>query len=162
MTKKITLSAMLVALAMILSYVEVLIPISAGIPGIKLGLANLVVLLALYVLDGKMALMISFVRILLVAFTFGSLAAMMYSLVGGLLSFAVMVLLKRIKGFSIVGVSVAGGVCHNIGQILVAAWVVENLNLFYYLPVLMIAGVITGFLIGIVAGLVVPVVRKAV
>lgn len=161
MTKKLTISALLVALAMILSYVEVLIPFNFGIPGIKLGLANLVVVVALYLLDTRQALMISVVRILLVAFTFGNMASLLYSIAGGLLSFIVMVLVKNIKGLSTMGVSVAGGISHNIGQIIVAVFVVKNMNLFFYLPVLMIAGIITGFLIGLVAGLIIPSVRKA-
>ena len=156
MTKKLTISALLVALAMILSYVEVLIPFNFGIPGIKLGLANLVVVVALYLLNARQALMISVVRILLVSFTFGNMAALLYSITGGLLSFAVMVLCRRIKGLSTMSVSVAGGISHNIGQILVAVFVVKNLNLLFYLPVLMIAGIITGLLIGLVAGLIIP------
>ena len=104
--------------------------------------------------------MISVVRILLVSFTFGNMAALLYSITGGLLSFAVMVLCRRIKGLSTMSVSVAGGISHNIGQILVAVFVVKNLNLLY-LPVLMIAGIITGLLIGLVAGLIIPSVRKA-
>ena len=160
MTKKLTISALLVALAMILSYVEVLIPFNFGIPGIKLGLANLVVVVALYLLNARQALMISVVRILLVSFTFGNMAALLYSITGGLLSFAVMVLCRRIKGLSTMSVSVAG-ISHNIGQILVAVFVVKNLNLLFYLPVLMIAGIITGLLIGLVAGLIIPSVRKA-
>ena len=158
MTKKLTISALLVALAMIFSYVEVLIPFNFGIPGIKLGLANLVVVVALYLLDAKQALIISVVRILLVSFTFGNMAALLYSIAGGLLSFVVMVLCRKIKGLSTMGVSVAGGISH---QILVAVFVVKNLNLLFYLPVLMIAGIITGFLIGLVAGLIIPSVRKA-
>ena len=156
MTKKLTISALLVALAMILSYVEVLIPFNFGIPGIKLGLANLVVVVALYLLNARQALMISVVRILLVSFTFGNMAALLYSITGGLLSFAVMVLCRRIKGLSTMSV-----ISHNIGQILVAVFVVKNLNLLFYLPVLMIAGIITGLLIGLVAGLIIPSVRKA-
>ena len=113
MTKKLTISALLVALAMILSYVEVLIPFNFGIPGIKLGLANLVVVVALYLLNARQALMISVVRILLVSFTFGNMAALLYSITGGLLSFAVMVLCRRIKGLSTMSVSVAGGCCRS-------------------------------------------------
>ena len=142
-------------------HVEVLIPFNFGIPGIKLGLANLVVVVALYLLNARQALMISVVRILLVSFTFGNMAALLYSITGGLLSFAVMVLCRRIKGLSTMSVSVAGGISHNIGQILVAVFVVKNLNLLFYLPVLMIAGIITGLLIGLVAGLIIPSVRKA-
>ncbi len=161
MTKKLTISALLVALAMIFSYIEVLIPFNFGIPGIKLGLANLVVVVALYLLGTKQAFMISMVRIILVAFTFGSLAALLYSVAGGVLSFVVMASGRRIKGLSVMGVSVAGGVSHNIGQLIVAVLVVENMNLLFYVPVLMIAGIITGLLIGLVAGMVLPAVRKA-
>lgn len=161
MTKKLTISALLVALAMIFSYIEVLIPFNFGIPGIKLGLANLVVVVAMYLLGARQAFMISMVRIILIAFTFGNLAALLYSIAGGILSFAVMILCRKIKGLSVMGVSVAGGVSHNIGQIIVAVFVVENLNLLFYVPVLIIAGVVTGFLIGLVAGLVLPAVKKA-
>lgn len=161
MTKKLTISALLVALAMIFSYIEVLIPFNFGIPGIKLGLANLVVVVALYTLGTKQAFMISMVRIILVAFTFGSLAALLYSIAGGILSFLVMALCRRIKGLSVMGVSVAGGVSHNIGQIIVAVCVVENMNLLFYVPVLMIAGIVTGLLIGLVAGLILPALKKA-
>lgn len=159
-TKKLALSALMVALAMVFSYIEVLIPFHFGIPGIKLGLANLVVLTALYLFGPAQAILISIVRILLVSITFGSLAAFAYSLAGGLLSFCVMLLLSRIKGFSVMGVSVAGGVSHNLGQLIVAALVVENINLFFYLPVLIIAGVITGLLIGIAANAILPALRK--
>lgn len=161
MTKKLTISALLVALAMIFSYIEVLIPFNFGIPGIKLGLANLVVVVALYILGTKQAFMISMVRIILVAFTFGSLAALLYSIAGGILSFVVMSLCRKFKGLSVMGVSVAGGVSHNIGQIIVAILVVENMNLLFYVPVLMIAGIVTGLLIGLVAGLVLPSIKKA-
>lgn len=161
MARKITMTAIMVALAMILSYIEALIPFNFGIPGIKLGLANLVVVMALYLFGAKMAFMISMVRIVLVAFTFGNMAALLYSLAGGILSFAVMALLKKSKGFSMIGVSTAGGVSHNIGQLIVAALVVENLNLMYYAPVLVIAGVITGLLIGLAAKLTLPAIRRS-
>ena len=160
-TKKITLSALMVALAMILSYIEALIPFSFGIPGIKLGLANLVVLAALYIFGPVQALLISVVRIFLISITFGSMAALLYSLAGGLLSFAVMLILSKIKGFSVIGVSVAGGVSHNLGQLIVAALVVENMNLFFYFPVLILAGVITGLLIGIAVKAVLPAIQKS-
>ncbi|MBQ6788344.1 MAG: Gx transporter family protein [Lachnospiraceae bacterium] len=151
MAKKVAYSAILVALAMIFSYVEVLIPFHFGIPGIKLGLANLVVVIALYLLKPSQAFSISVVRIVLVAFLFGSMPSMIYSLAGGVLSFTVMLLLKKSKGFSMMGISIAGGVSHNVGQLLVAAIVVENMSVFYYMPVLLVAGLITGMLIGIVA-----------
>lgn len=151
MAKKVAYSAILVALAMIFSYVEVLIPFHFGIPGIKLGLANLVVVIALYLLKPSQAFDISVARIVLVSFLFGSMSSLLYSLTGGILSFVVMLFLKRIKGFSVIGISIAGGVSHNVGQLLAAAVVVENMSVFYYMPVLLIAGLITGMLIGIVA-----------
>ncbi len=150
MTKRIANSAMLVALALIFSYVEVLIPFSFGIPGIKLGLANLVVVTGLFILKPSEVFGILLTRIILVAFLFGNMSSLIYSLSGGILSFCVMLLLKRCKGLSITGISIAGGISHNIGQLVVAAIVVEAASIFYYMPVLMISGLVTGMLIGIV------------
>lgn len=156
MSKKVAMTGMFVALAMIFSYVEVLIPINFGIPGMKLGLANLVVVVTLYVLGAKLAFAVSLLRIVLVAMTFGNMSAMLYSMAGGLLSFLGMALLKRIPGFSVIGVSISGGVLHNVGQLLVAMAVVENIHLMGYLPALMIAGLLTGMAIGFVALQVIP------
>ncbi|MBQ6469218.1 MAG: Gx transporter family protein [Lachnospiraceae bacterium] len=150
--KKTAYCGMLTALAMIFSYVESLIPISFGVPGIKLGLANLVVLSALYFMSPGEVLAVSAARILLLGFLFGNGMSILYSLAGGLLSFAVMLTLMKNRGFSEIGVSVAGGVSHNIGQILVAALVLHSLKLFYYLPVLILSGLVTGILIGILGG----------
>lgn len=137
------------ALALIFSYVELLIPINFGIPGAKLGLANLVIIIVLYKTDWKEALLLSVVRIVLAGFLFGNLFGILYSLAGGILSLAVMALLKRSGDFSIIGVSMAGGVSHNVGQLIMAMLVVETYAVGYYLPVLLIAGLITGTLIGI-------------
>lgn len=139
------------ALALIFSYVETLIPINFGIPGAKLGLANLVIVLVLYKTDWKEALLLSVTRIVLSGFLFGNLFGILYSLAGGLLSLVVMVLVKRNEGFSVIGVSMAGGVTHNIGQLIVAVLVVETYQVGYYLPVLMLAGLATGTLIGLVS-----------
>lgn len=152
--------AILISLALILSYVEALIPLNFGIPGIKLGLANLVVLVGLFLIKPGEVLAVSVARILLAGFLFGNAASIIYSLAGGLLSFAVMLLLMKFSRLSIMGVSIAGGVSHNIGQILVAAAAVENLKIMYYLPVLLIAGVLTGFLIGVIGSRVLPVVGR--
>ncbi len=152
MAKKISYCAMLVALAMIFSYVEALIPFNFGIPGMKLGIANLVIVVGLYLLKPKEVLIISIARIILLGVMFGNGMSIVYSLAGGLLSFGAMVLVHRIRGFSIVGVSVAGGVFHNVGQLLAAALIVENLKLFYYMPILLAAGAVTGTLIGLVSG----------
>lgn len=139
------------ALVLILSYVEMLIPINFGIPGAKLGLANLVIVIVLYKTDWKEALLLSMVRIVLSGFIFGNLFSILYSLAGGILSLAVMALLKKRDVFSTAGVSIAGGVSHNIGQLIVAMLVVETYQVGYYLPVLLAAGVATGLLIGIVS-----------
>lgn len=155
MGRKTALYGVLTALAFILSYVESLVPIPLGIPGIKLGLANLVVFAALYLLGSREAFLLSMVRILLAGFTFGSLYSLLYSLAGGLLSFAVMAVCKKTGIFSRIGVSIAGGVSHNIGQICVAAVVFQSAGVFYYLPALLIAGLVCGALIGLLAGLVV-------
>ncbi|MDD6231710.1 MAG: Gx transporter family protein [Frisingicoccus sp.] len=160
MSKKVAMAGMFTALAMIFSYVEVLIPINLGIPGMKLGLANLVVVVTLYTMGVPMAFVVSMIRIMLVSMTFGSFSAMLYSMAGGLLSFCGMALLKKIPNFSVIGVSLLGGVLHNTGQLLVAMAVVENINLIAYLPPLMIAGMVTGILIGIVSAQVIPRIKR--
>lgn len=139
------------ALALIFSYVETLIPISFGIPGVKLGLANLIIVIALFKLKLKETYLLSVVRILLSGFLFGNYFSIIYSLAGALLSLSVMALLKRAGGFSIIGISIAGGVFHNIGQLFVAMAVVEMFQAAYYVPVLLVAGLLTGCLIGILA-----------
>lgn len=164
MAKRTAYMGMLVALAFIFSYIESLIPISVGIPGIKIGLANMVIIVTLYTMGAVPAFVLSMVRIVLTAFTFGNLAMMMYSLGGGILSFLVMIIAQRTKLFSVTGVSVLGAVFHNIGQIIVAALVVENSSLFYYLPILLVSGVVFGILIGMVGAILIkrltPFVRK--
>lgn len=139
------------ALALIFSYVETLIPIQFGIPGAKLGLANLVIVIVLYKTDWKEALLLSVVRIVLSGFIFGNLFSIIYSLAGGIMSLAVMAAIRKDKGFSVIGVSMAGGVCHNIGQLIVAMIVVQTYQVGYYLPVLLIAGLATGMLIGVIS-----------
>jgi len=152
-SKKTALYGLLVALAFILSYIETLIPFPV-MPGIKIGLANLVVITALYGMGSKEAFVLSLIRIILVGFTFGNLSTMLYSLAGGLLSWLVMVLSKKRKWFSMVGVSVLGGVSHNIGQIIVAILTVNNVYIITYLPILLITGVVTGAFIGLLAALI--------
>lgn len=139
------------ALALILSYVETLIPINFGIPGAKLGLANLVTVIVLYKTDWKEALLLSAVRVVLAGFIFGSLFSILYSLAGAILSLSAMALLKKTGLLSTAGVSIAGGVSHNIGQLIVAMLVVETYQVGYYLPALLAAGTATGLLIGIVS-----------
>ncbi|MDF2538174.1 MAG: putative rane protein [Herbinix sp.] len=155
-TKKIATYGLLVALAFILSYVETLVTIPfPPVPGMKLGLANLVVLAALYTMGGKESLVLSVLRIVLVGFTFGHPSTMLFSIAGGLLSWILMLLFMKTKWFSLVGVSIVGGISHNIGQILVAIYIVDNINIAYYLPYLLITGAVTGTLIGILGAMIV-------
>ena len=146
--------ALLTALAMIFSFVESQIPSFVAIPGVKVGLANIVVVFALYMLGAKEAFMISLIRVVLSSLLFGSVLSLSYSLAGAILSLLGMMLLKKTGWFGPLAVSVTGGVLHNCGQILVASLVLETDVLLYYLPVLMIAGVLTGCVIGIAAALV--------
>lgn len=152
-TQRIAMFALMIALAMILGYIERLIPIPFLAPGMKLGLANIVTMLALYKMGTRDAFLISVTRILLSALLFGNFFSLAYSLSGGLLSLLIMVLLKKSDKFSIVGVSIAGGLCHNIAQIAVAAVLLDTGEFIYYLPVLLITGTITGTLIGTLGGL---------
>ena len=135
-------------MAIIFGYVESLIPFFVGIPGIKLGLANLAVLFVLETYSWKEAALVSVVRIFIIGFLFGNLFSILYSLAGAALSLTVMTMMKKKSGFSILGVSVAGGVSHNVGQLIVAAIIVENTSLLYYAPALLISGVVTGLVIG--------------
>ena len=150
--KKTAYLGLFAAIAIIFGYVESLIPFFAGIPGMKLGLANLAVLFILEKYSWKEAALVSTVRILVIGFLFGNMFSILYSLAGAALSLTVMTLMKRFSGFSILGVSVAGGVSHNIGQLIVASFIVENTSLRYYAPVLLISGVATGLLIGFLTG----------
>jgi heptaprenyl diphosphate synthase len=159
-TKKIATYGLLVALAFILSYIESLFPLPIAIPGIKLGLANLVVITALYSMGVKEALSLSIIRIILVGFTFGSPSTMIFSLVGGLFSWLMMTLFKKSKLFSFVGVSIIGGISHNVGQIVTSIFVVDNINIIYYLPFLLIAGILTGTVIGILGAMIVKRLRN--
>lgn len=160
MSKRVAKCGLLIALAMVFSYVEVLIPFNFGIPGIKLGLANLIVVVGFYSMKTTDVIAVSLVRIFLSGLLFGNLMSILYSLSGGILSIIVMLLLKRLHKFSIVGVSIAGGVFHNIGQIIVAMLILENFAVAVYLPPLLIAGTITGMLIGILAMRMLPVIKK--
>ena len=156
-TKKMARFGMLVALAFIFSYIEHLIPLPLP-TGVKIGAANIVVLCALYMLGWKEAAAISFVRILLSGFAFG-ISTVPYSLAGGLLSLLCMVFLKKSGKFGMTGVSVAGGVCHNIGQTLVAMALLGS-NTAFYFPILFFSGIVAGILIGIISALVLKKIEK--
>ena len=149
MKNKVAVFGVFTSLALILSYVELLIPINFGIPGMKLGLANLLVVILLYKGCPRDALLLSVIRILLSGLIFGNMFSIFYSLGGGLLSLAVMVFLKKTGQFTVAGIG--GGASHNVGQLLVAMFVVQTYQVGYYLPVLLIAGVITGAVIGILS-----------
>lgn len=149
--KKTAYMGIFLALALICSYIETLIPFHIGIPGVKLGLTNIVIVWALYLLGTKEALAISVMRIVLSGMMFGNAFSIAYSLAGGLLSFIVMFPLKKTGKFKCISVSVAGGIFHNIGQLLVAAAIVQNLSVFYYIPILFISGTVTGLVIGVIS-----------
>lgn len=152
MKNRVAYFGVFTALALIFSYIESLIPFDFGIPGVKLGLANLIIVFALYKLNLKDVYLLSLVRVLLSGALFGNYFSIVYSLAGGLLSLSVMAFLKHREGYSILGISMAGGVFHNVGQILVAMILVETFSVIYYFPVLLLAGLVTGALIGVVAG----------
>ena len=159
-TRQLASCALLTSLALIFSYVEFLVPLSFALPGIKLGLANIVIVIALYSINAGYALFINAARVLLSALLFGNMFSALYSLAGCLLSFAVMWLLKKTGLFSICGVSMAGGVFHNMGQLAVAAAAMQSSAVIYYYPVLLLAGMATGIGIGIIATLVLRVLPK--
>lgn len=162
--KKTAFYGLFLALALVAGYVERLLPINLGIPGVKLGLANAVTMVLLYTVGIRAAAGISVIRILLTGMLFGNGFAMVYSGAGAVCSLGIMLLLKRTNKFSCVGISVAGGVFHNLGQIIVAALVLETQALLYYLPVLILSGLAAGILIGILSGIVIrriePVIKE--
>ena len=153
-TRKIAQYGMMVALALIMSYIEAQIPAFVAVPGMKLGLTNIVVVAALYLLGTKSAMFINIVRIFLVSLLFGNTMSLAFSLVGGMLSTIIMIFLKKSDKFSTVGVSAAGGITHNIGQILVAVFLLNTSAIAWYLPILWISGIFSGIVIGIIAGIV--------
>ena len=149
-SKRVAELGLLIALAFVLGYLESLIPFNIGIPGAKLGLANIVTLIAIVRLGSKDALAVAVARAVLSGLTFGSMYSMLYSLAGGVLSTIVMCFLNRTKRFGMIGVSVTGGVTHNIGQLLVAMFVLKSIDLKYYSGFLIICGILTGVLTGII------------
>ncbi len=154
--KRITMLALCTSVALLLSYVEMLIPpIFTGIPGIKMGLPNVAIIFVLYRLGAKEAAIVSFVRLVITSILFGNITMFWYSLAGAVLSLAVMILLKKLDILSTVGVSVAGALMHNVGQILVAMWLMHTSQIGYYMIVLSITGTIAGILIGLTGGYVI-------
>lgn len=161
-TKKIALCGVLTALAMIFSYIESVIPIPIPVPGIKLGVANIAVITILYVLGVKEAIVINLLRIVLTSLLFGNVNSFLFSISGAALSLTIMIIMKKLNFFSCIGVSVCGGVMHNIGQIIAAVFIMGSEAIVFYLPVLIVSGVFTGIVIGVVSGIVAKHVRKVV
>lgn len=161
-TKKIALCGVLTALAMIFSYIESVIPVPIPVPGIKLGVANIAVITILYVLGVKEAIVINLLRIVLTSLLFGNVNSFLFSISGAALSLTIMIIMKKLDFFSCIGVSVCGGVMHNIGQIIAAVFIMESEAIVFYLPVLIVSGVFTGVVIGVVSGIVAKHVRKVV
>lgn len=148
------------SLALIFSYVEAIIPFNAGIPGVKLGIANIVTVIALYKLSIKHAAIVSFIRIMVAGFLFSGLFGAIYSLAGAIVSLIGMIFLKKTGKFSIAGVSMAGGVLHNLGQLLVASFLIKDLRIFFYFPILLFSGLASGIAIGIAVTLIMRVLPK--
>lgn len=159
-SKRTVYRGLLLAFAMILSYVEAQIPFFFGVPGMKLGLANLAVLLTLFLYGAREALVLNIVRIILSSFLFGNMSTLFYSAAGGILSFLAMYSMQKQKGFSVTGISMGGGVFHNAGQLLMAFFVLRTRGIFYYMPALLVSGVITGFVNGIGATAVLPYLKR--
>ena len=153
---------MLIALAFVFSYVEAMIPLPVFVPGMKLGLANLVSVVGLYSVGLAGTALVAMVRIVLVGFTFGNTFSMLYGLAGGTASMAVMILARKSGWFSPVGVSILGGIFHNAGQLIIAALVVRTTGVFVYFPALLASGVVTGTVIGLLGGWIVERIRPMI
>ena len=159
-TKKLTTISSLIAVAMILSYVESMIPAFVAVPGVKVGLSNIATIFALYTIGWPYAICVSLVRVFLSALLFGNTVSLIYSLSGACLALFVMILLKKFDLFSSVGISVAGGVFHNAGQIIAACIVMRTTAISLYIIPLAISGTIAGVVIGIIAGILVKRIKK--
>lgn len=152
-TRKIALCGLLTALAMILSYVEAMLPLSFTVPGIKMGLPNIAILFVIYKLGFRYACIVSLIRVVLTSILFGNAFSLLYSVAGAVLSLAVMYLLRKSGKFGVTAVSVTGGVAHNVGQIIVAIFALETGSLIYYLPILCVSGIGAGLAVGLVSAL---------
>ena len=151
---------LMAALALIFSYVEAIIPYNPGIPGIKLGIANIVTVIALYKYSYREAVCVSVIRIVIAGLLFNGLFGMLYSLAGAALSLAGMIGLKKTGLFSVTGVSMAAGVLHNLGQLAVAAVLIEDLRIFFYFPVLLFSGIAAGILVGIASEMILRTLKR--
>ena len=162
MKNKAAYLGLLLAFALILSYIEVLLPLQTGIPGVKLGLANLAVLLCLYLFTVKEAMLLSVVKAVLTGLLFGNLYMIIYSLAGAILSCMVMAVMIRLGKWHVPVVSAMGGVMHNVGQLIIAYLTIQTYGILYYVPILLIAGLITGLLIGMIVSLTLPYIKKVI
>ena len=162
-TRRIALLGVLTSVALVLSYLEVMLPpISTAVPGIKMGLPNIIIIFLLYKYGLKEAVTVSLIRVFIVALLFGNVMTLAYSVAGAVLSLALMTLFMKIKLFSQIGVSIIGGISHNLGQILVAIFLFDTIQIGYYMIVLSITGTIAGVLIGIISSILVKKLEKVV
>ncbi len=162
-TRRIALLGVLTSVALVLSYLEVMLPpISTAVPGIKMGLPNIIIIFLLYKYGIKEAVTVSLIRVFIVALLFGNVMTLAYSVAGAVLSLALMTLFMKIKLFSQIGVSIIGGISHNLGQILVAIFLFDTIQIGYYMIVLSITGTIAGVLIGIISSILVKKLEKVV
>jgi heptaprenyl diphosphate synthase len=162
-TRKIALLGVLTSVALVLSYLEAMLPpISTAVPGIKMGLPNIIIIFLLYKFGLKEAVTVSIIRVFIVALLFGNVMTLAYSVAGAVLSLALMTLFMKIKLFSQIGVSIIGGISHNLGQILVAIFLFDTIQIGYYMIVLSITGTIAGVLIGIISSILVKKLEKVV
>lgn len=152
-TKRLTTFSLLISVAMVLSYLESLIPVFIAVPGVKAGFSNIATLFALYSFGPMAAACVSLIRVILSSLLFGNLEMMIYSLFGAALSLIFMILLKKIEMFSVVGVSAVGGVMHNAGQVIAASILLRNSGVLYYFVPLVISGTLAGVVVGIISGL---------
>ena len=159
-TKKVAFLGLSIALAMILSFVESQIPALVAMPGIKVGLPNLAIVFLLYRVGAKEAVIVSIIRIILVSMLFGNVQTLTFSIAGAVLSLLSMIILKKTNWFSCIAVSVVGGICHNIGQIIAACLWTQTAQVAFYLPVLLVSGTVAGAAIGILSGMLVKRLEK--
>lgn len=152
--KKITLMAIFIALALVLSYVDSLISLPIAVPGVKLGIANIAIIYTLYKIGTKEAIIISILRIILSSILFGNIVSLAYSIAGAILSLTMMIILKKFTSFSIITVSIVGAIMHNVGQIIMAIILMGTKEIIYHLPVLVVTGVVSGICVGILSALV--------
>ena len=159
--KKITLFGLLTAVSMVLSYVEMLLPpILAAVPGVKIGLPNIIIIFVLYKFSVKHAVLVSLLRVVMVTLLFGNAMVFIYSFAGAVLSICIMSILKRINQFSVIGISVLGAVSHNVGQTIVAIIILQTKGIAFYMMPLLISGIVAGILIGILGGLLIKRFKK--